>query len=221
MIPYATLKSTQPVKTRHCVHIVDDDDHFRSALALLLETAGFEIATYRSAEHFLSIYYPRDVECLLLDLRMSGLSGIEMQPELAQRHIHLPVILISAFAETPSVVVAMRNGAIDFVEKPIEESLLLDKVDAAMAFDRRQKSDNSDLHVRLHRLSDRERQVMNGFLEAKTTLEIARELGISPRTIEKHRLRIFEKLHVGSVPELMCLMSKHIRPQLPQQPASK
>ncbi|WP_254512671.1 response regulator transcription factor [Anatilimnocola floriformis] len=209
-----TFAATSPIVARgnSCVHIVDDDDHFRDALALLLEASGYEAATYRSAEHFLSLYHPRDIECLLLDLRMPGLSGIEMQPELTQRHIHLPVIVISAFAETPSVVQAIRNGAVDFVEKPIEEAVLIEKVNRALIADRRKKADKGDLHIRLHRLSEREIQVMNGFLEARNTFEIARDLGISPKTVEKHRLRIFEKLDVSSVPELMCLMSKHDQP---------
>jgi two-component system response regulator FixJ len=209
MIHTPTLPAARSIKGTGCIHIVDDDKDFRSALAMLLQVSGHVTETYHSAEHFLSVYYPRNGECLLLDLRMPGLSGLELLPELNQRHISLPVIVISAFAETPSVVQSIRNGAIDFVEKPIEESVLLDKVNHALAADRRRKSDSGDLLQRLHTLSDRERQVMHGFLEAKTTVEVAHELAISPRTVEKHRLRIFEKLNVNSVPELMYTMARH------------
>jgi two-component system response regulator FixJ len=193
------------------VHVVDDDEHFRAALTLLLSASGIATLAYHSAEHFLSMYQPRGVECLLLDLRMPGLSGVEMQSELVKRRVNLPVIVISAFAETPSVVQSIRNGAVDFLEKPIEEVALLSKVRKALSLDRVRKAEIGDLHYRLHRLTDRERQVMQGFLDAKTTQEVARELAISPKTVEKHRIHIFDKLDVSSIPELMCLLAKDSR----------
>jgi len=103
-----------------CVHLVDDDEHFRIAIRLLLSTSGIVSKGYHSAEHFLSMYAPQSIECLLLDLRMPRIGGVELQRAMNERPITMPVIVISAFAETPSVVETIRNGAIDFLEKPIE-----------------------------------------------------------------------------------------------------
>jgi FixJ family two-component response regulator len=197
-----------PFGSSSCVHVVDDDAHFRTALRLLLQCAGFATEEYLSAEHFLLAYRPRDIECVLLDLRMPGLNGFELQQELRRRRLQVPVIVISGFAETPSVVEAIRNGASDFLEKPIEDHLLIDKVRSALEWDHRTKSEVGDMNGRLNRLSDREREVMDLFLEAKSTLEIAHMLGISPKTVEKHRIHIFRKLDVASVPEMMCRLSR-------------
>ncbi|WP_238397837.1 response regulator transcription factor [Anatilimnocola aggregata] len=212
-MPALVLRTARhaPLTTEPCVHLVDDDEHFRIAIGLLLSTSGIHTKGYHSAEHFLSVYVPQDNECLLLDLRMPGIGGLELQRKMNERHINLPVIVISAFAETPSVVETIRNGAIDFLEKPIEEVALIDKVTKALATDRSRKAETGDLHRRLHRLSDRERQVMQGFIDAKTTQEVARHLGISPKTVEKHRVHIFEKLAVSSVPELMCLLARQVK----------
>lgn len=188
------------------VHVVDDDQHVRTGMRLLLKSAGFAVETYYSGSHFLCMYRPRDVECVLLDLQMPGPSGLELQEEMRKRRIQTPQIVVSAFADTPSVVQAMRNGALDFLEKPIEEVVLIDKVNDALACDRRAKERNGELARRLARLSAREREVMDLLIEAKTTLEIARQLDISPKTVEKHRVRIFEKTHTASVPELMRVL---------------
>ncbi|WP_425616147.1 response regulator transcription factor [Anatilimnocola sp. NA78] len=209
--PIPMLRHVKVASDEPCVHLVDDDHHFRTAIELLLSTSGIVSKGYHSAEHFLTMYAPRKIECLLLDLRMPGIGGVELQRELHQRHISMPVIVISAFAETPSVVATIRNGAIDFLEKPIEEAALIEKVNKALATDRSRKAESGDLHLRLHRLSDRERQVMQGFLDAKTTQEVARELEISPKTVEKHRVRIFDKLEVASIPELMCVLARQKR----------
>jgi two-component system response regulator FixJ len=194
-----------------CVHIVDDDPHFRTALRLLLQCAGFATEEYLSAEHFLLVYRPKEIECVLLDLRMPGLNGFELQQELKHRRLQVPVIVISGFAETPSVVEAIRNGASDFLEKPIEDHLLIEKVTNALESDRRNKTEGGDMNAKLNRLSEREREVMNLFLEAKSTLEIAHLLGISPKTVEKHRIHIFTKLSVASVPEMMCRLARTAR----------
>jgi two-component system response regulator FixJ len=209
-----TLQSARPTTTkdsiyeRSCVHIVDDDPQFRSAISLLLQSSGIRTEVYRSGEHFISVYQPGQVECMLLDLRMPGLDGLTLQSELRKRKIRLPLIVISGFAETPSVVRAMRQGAIDFLEKPVEEQVLLEKVERALQADQAFKAETGDLSVRLSRLSEREREVMQLLCEAYTTIEVARRLEISPKTVEKHRLKIFDKLDVASVPELICRMSR-------------
>jgi two-component system response regulator FixJ len=185
------------------VHVVDDDPHFRTGLGLLLESAGLCVEYYQSAEHFLSTFRRRPPECLLLDLRMTGISGLELQQEMTQRRIDAPVIVVSAFAQTASVVQAVQNGALDFLEKPIEEDRLLEKVRTALARDAEQAVTRDQLSACLGRLTDREREVMDHLIAAKTTREAARDLGISPKTVEKHRIHIFEKLGVDSVPGLI------------------
>lgn len=202
--------ATRPTNsmTMRCevIHVVDDDDNYRKGLELLLRAIGFQVEVYRSAEHFLAIYKPRDVECLILDLRMPGMTGLALQRELTARRIRLPILIVSAFAETPSVVQAVQNGAFDFLEKPIEELALIAKVETALRHDRKAKMTSGDLNARLARLTDRERDVLNLLVDARTTFQAARELGISPKTIEKHRIGIFGKLSVSSVPELINLL---------------
>lgn len=188
------------------IHVVDDDDGFRQGIALLLKSAGYAVECYFSAEHFLEIYRPRELECVLLDLRMPGMTGLELQDVLSRRRIRVPLIVISAFAETPSVVRAVQNGAIDFLEKPVEDELLLAKVRSALQKDHDDKLRRGNLAMRLARLSSREREVLDLLVAAKTTLEIAHALAISPKTVEKHRLKVFEKLGVDSVPAVIRLV---------------
>jgi FixJ family two-component response regulator len=195
-----------PAPLTGTVHLVDDDEQFRTGLSLLLRSNGLTVETYCSAEHFLSVYRPKAVECLLVDLRMPGMNGLDLQRELLARYVATPLIIISAFAETTSVVKAVRGGAIDFIEKPIEETVLVAKVHAALELDRSDKQRRGNLTFRLSQLTEREREVLDLFVDAKTTVSVARILGISPKTVEKHRLKIFDKLDVASVPELIRLV---------------
>ncbi len=206
-----TITSEPPAVAQHApsmgtVHLVDDDEQFRTGLTLLLRSNGFAVENYHSAEHFLSVYRPRAVECLLLDLRMPGMNGLDLQREMLARRLTTPMIIISAFAETTSVVKAVRGGALDFIEKPIEESLLMAKVNSALEMDRTDKQRRGNVTLRLAQLTEREREVLDLLVDAKTTVSVARMLGISPKTVEKHRIKIFDKLAVASVPELIRLV---------------
>lgn len=189
------------------VHIVDDDQRFRDALGMLVAAKGFAPREYLSAEHFLCTYEPAQGECLLLDIRMPGMSGLELLEELASQRVLPPIIVLSAFAEAPSVVAAMRHGAIDFLEKPVEEAVLITKLATALAGDRERKVHQTDLRLRMRRLTSRERDVMELLLAAKNTVQIAHQLEISPKTVERHRVKVFTKLQVDSVPALMRLIA--------------
>ncbi len=185
------------------MHVIDDDSDFRQGVRLLLASAGLAVEVYLSAEHFLSTYRAREIECALVDLRMPGLTGIELQAALATRHVSMPLIVISGFAETPSVVRAMQSGALDFLEKPIEADALLERIEAALEADVRRKQQYANRVRSLARLSNREHEVLDLLVDARTTIEVAHRLAISPKTVEKHRLKIFEKLNVDSVPALI------------------
>jgi FixJ family two-component response regulator len=196
--------TTRPLpSTQRVVHVVDDDPNFCAVLKAQFTLHGTAVEVYKSADHFLSTYQPREIECAVVDLKMPGLSGLDLQEALRRRFHHLPLIVVSAYGKTADVVQAVRNGAIDFLEKPVDLVTLNDTVQAALERDRRRKLSQAARDQAVWKLSSRERQVLELFLDAKTTVEIARELGISPKTVEKHRLRIFEKTGLGSIPELM------------------
>jgi FixJ family two-component response regulator len=198
------MRQSQP--SRAVVHVIDDDFTFCEAVTFILETAGYEARVYQSAEHFLSCYVPQPLQCAIVDLRMPGMSGLELQNDLIRCRQSLPLVIISAYGQTPDIVQAIRKGADNYLEKPVEECELLSAIHAAIAKDHETKQRNLRRDTALWQLSDRERQVADLFVEAKTTIEIAHILGISPKTVERHRVNIFEKTNVDSVPALIRLM---------------
>lgn len=189
--------------TERVIHVVDDDSNFCAVLKAQFTSLGTTVAVYKSADHFLATYQPQEIECAVVDLKMPGMTGLDLQDALRKRFHHLPLIVVSAYGKTADVVQAVRNGAIDFLEKPVDLVALSDTVQAALERDRRRKQLRATRDQAVWALSTRERQVLELFLDARTTVEIARELGISPKTVEKHRLRIFEKTGFNSIPELM------------------
>ena len=188
------------------VHVIDDDQVFCEAVSFILNAADYEVQLYQSAEHFLSCYVPQPLQCAIVDLRMPGMSGLELQNNLIRRRQSLPLVIISAYGQTPDIVQAMRRGADNYLEKPIDEGELLNAIRAAIAKDFENKQRNLRRDQALWQLSERERQVADLFIEAKSTIEIAHILGISPKTVERHRVNIFEKTNVDSVPALIRLM---------------
>ena len=205
--PSATCFEVTPDLVKGVVHIIDDDDEFAAALALQLEVVGLRTHKYLSGEHFLSTYAPAPIECAIVDLRMPGMHGLELQQILRTRRSPLPLIVISAFGKTPDVVAAIRNGAVDFLEKPIDEEALLQSICDALMKDKQRKGHSAVRDKGLMQLTDRERQVLELMLDALTTKQIANRLGISPKTVEKHRAHIYEKLAVDSVPALINLLA--------------
>ena len=188
------------------VFVVDDDRAVRESLALLMQSAGLAVATFPSARDFLDAYRPAHRGCLITDIRMPGMSGLELQERLSADRYHIPVIVLTGFGDVPTAVRALKGGAIDFVEKPINPQALLDLVQHALARDRalREQADReADVNARLAQLTPREREVMAMVVEGKASKVIAVDLAISERTVELHRGRIMKKMRARSLAELM------------------
>jgi FixJ family two-component response regulator len=192
--------------------VVDDDEAVRDALGLLLRTVGLQVETFESAASFLRNYRPGSSGCLVLDIRMPGMSGLDLQDELHKRRAQLPIVFLTAHGDVPMAVRALKKGAADFIEKPVDEQrLVLAVLDALRRDAQRQTHPARQAEIagnasgRLEALSAREREVLNGVLAGKQTRQISDELCISMRTVEFHRARIREKLGVASLAELFRL----------------
>lgn len=193
------------------VHVVDDDGAIRDALAWLLGSRGLTSRTWPSAEAFLSGHDPAAPGCLVLDIRMDGMSGIELFDALAAAGSPLPVIFLTGHGDVPLAVAALKKGAFDFVEKPFNDNLLVDLVFEALRRDlagRSEKAAEAGVAARLEALTAREREVMEGVLRGLPNKAIADELGLAMRTVEVHRARLFEKMGVRSAVELSRVLSQ-------------
>jgi two-component system, LuxR family, response regulator FixJ len=192
------------------VFVVDDDAAVRDSIKELVESVGLQAKGYDSALAFLEAFSPQLKGCLVLDVRMSEMSGLVLQERLNELEARIPVIVLTGHGDVPMAVQAMRNGAMDFIQKPYREQALLDSINAALALDidaRRSLSAADNIEQRLSTLTDREREVLDRILSGQTSKEIARELGVSPRTVEAHRKNLLRKLEVASVKELMLRLA--------------
>ena len=192
------------------VYIVDDDDAIRDALGWLFKTRGVSQQSFASAEDFLAHWSPELCGCILLDMRMSGMSGNELFDLLRERGNTLPVIFLTGHGDVPMAVAALKNGAYDFVEKPCNDNELVDRVLEALRLDAEQRVDAAhadSFKRRSERLITRERQVMDLVLQGKLNKNIADELQISIRTVEVHRSSVFEKMGVRTAVELARIVS--------------
>jgi two-component system, LuxR family, response regulator FixJ len=190
------------------VYVVDDDPAMRSSLRWLIESVGLVVHTCASAQEFLQMYHVGDPGCLVLDIRMPGMSGLDLQAELTERQIHIPVLIITGYAEVPLAVRAMKAGAFDFIEKPFSDQTLLDRIRAALVQDavaRRQRTTRQEVQARLRLLTGRERDVLAGVVTGKSNKQIAAAIGLSPKTVEVHRSHVMEKLKADSLAELIRL----------------
>jgi len=188
------------------VFVVDDDQAMRNSLKWLISSVGMRVETFASADDFLAGYYPGRAGCLLLDVRMPGMSGLELQEVLAERDIQLPVIIITGHGDVPMAVRALKSGAIDFIEKPFNDELLLDAIRNALVLDERRRDvqqERAEVAGRLIQLTPREREVMDMVTDGKSNKEIAADLGVSAKTVEAHRARVMEKMCAGSLAELV------------------
>ena len=189
------------------IFIVDDDDAIRDSLQLLLSSVGFgNVVAYSSARDFLAQAEPRPGECLLLDVRMPDMDGLELQEELNRRGVKLPVVIMTGHADVPIAVRAMKAGAADFIEKPFAEDVLLDcvrraRIHAAEAI--RERGEADETRRRAQTLTPREREVLHGMIAGRPNKLIAYDLGISPRTVEIHRARVMEKMQARSLSALV------------------
>jgi FixJ family two-component response regulator len=188
------------------VFVVDDDRAMRESLSWLLDSVGLHVRSYATAADFLADYDPAQPGCLVLDVRMPGMSGLDLQAELARRGVELPTIVITGHAEVSMAVRAVKSGAIDFIEKPFSDQLLLDRVRQALEMDRQARevrSRREDARRRLATLTAREREVLNLVVAGRANKEIASELGVSPKTVEVHRAHVMSKMCVDSLAELI------------------
>lgn len=194
------------------VYIVEDDAAVRGSLALLLSLQGLRTMVFGSAEEFLHTVPPGASGCLVLDLRMPGMSGLDLLAELQRVHASLPTIIVTAHGDVASARASFKSGAVDFFEKPIDHEALVVAIRAALDRDRERQRDEEQAQVLarlLARLTGREREVLDRVAAGLHNREIATELGISPRTVEVYKARLMEKLGVSRLPDLIRLVFRH------------
>jgi len=187
------------------VFVVDDDKAVREGIALLVKSVGLKVRCFENAQQFLDACDPSQPGCLVLDVRMPGMSGLELREKLAEHKVTLPVIFLTGHGDVGMGVRAIKNGAVDFIEKPPNDQVLLDSVHKAIELDaaqRRRMAEQKSVAERAAKLTPRERQVMARLVQGKSDKQIAFELGISVRGVAFHRANILEKLEVDSVVEL-------------------
>ncbi len=195
-----------PVAT---VHIVDDDEAVRSALRLLIRSVGLQAQAHASAPEFLASYDTRNPGCLVLDVRMPGMSGLELQQELNRRGAIIPVVFITGHGDVPMAVTAMQQGAFDFLQKPFQDQELLEKVRRALARDAQSRAGmaaHAEILARLETLTPRETEVMRLVTRGKANKVIGADLGVSQRTVEIHRAHVMEKMRAHSLAELVRMV---------------
>jgi FixJ family two-component response regulator len=188
------------------VFVVDDDQAMRNSLKWLIESVSMQVETFESADAFINSYYPGRSGCLLLDVRMPGMSGLELQEYLRANQIAIPVIIITGHGDVPMAVRAMKSGAVDFIEKPFNDELLLESIRHALALDVKQRDmqkQRAEIATRLARLTPREHEVMVMVTNGKANKEIAGNLGVSSKTVEAHRARVMEKMEANSLADLV------------------
>ena len=210
-------KTSEPSPT---VFVVDDDEGMRKGLRFLLESTGYDVETLDSAQAFLDFYRPSMRGCVLLDVRMPGMSGLELQKHLRSENIAIPVIIVTAHANVPMAVDAMQNGAFDFIEKPFEGSVLLGRVRQAIAHDARhqvQDRQRKTSSKRLDSLTPREREVLDLVVTGMLNKQIAGELGISMKTVENHRARVMEKMKAESLAQLVRMTMTLVDEVVPEE----
>jgi two-component system, LuxR family, response regulator FixJ len=188
------------------VHVIDDDEALRDSLTFLLRAVKIDVQTYSSAIAFLDALPDTRLSCVITDVRMPGLSGIDLLRRLKELNIAVPVIVITGHSDVPLAVEAMKSGAIDFLEKPFDDEVLLASVRSALKFregEERRHTERAEIETRLAALSNRERDVLGGLVVGRANKQIAFDLGISPRTVEIYRANLMDKMRAGSLSDLV------------------
>ncbi|MBT2970889.1 MAG: DNA-binding response regulator [gamma proteobacterium symbiont of Ctena orbiculata] len=196
-------------QSKPTVFVVDDDEEVRGALKLLFESVGLPVICYPSAVDYLDQFNELLPGCLVVDIRMPGMSGLDMQEKLAERPIHPPVIIITGHGDVPMAVRAVQAGAVDFIEKPFRDQILLDSVHRAIEMDaerRGEASRLSEIREHLNQLTPREREVLDLVISGMRNKNISEQLGITLSTVEAHRSRVMEKMQADSLSHLMRMM---------------
>lgn len=195
------------------IFIVDDDAAVRDSLAALLDAEGFTVEAFESAKAFLAGYKPQDACCVIADIRMPDMDGLELQEEIIRRGWGLPVIIITGHGDVPLAVRAMKAGAVDFIEKPFDDEILRASIERGLEQSRKSRGESAlvqEAETRLSQLTAREREVMEHLVAGRPNKVIAHKMDISPRTVEVHRGRVMEKMQARSLSDLvrMALAAK-------------
>jgi len=192
------------------VFVVDDDGAARDSLRRLVESAGLEVRAYADAEDFLARYDPSRPGCLVLDICMPGMDGLELQQRLSAKRVRIPVIIVSAYGDVAKAVRAMKAGAVDFISKPYKNGILLERVRHAIGLDaeiRRASAERADAAFRIGRLTPREREIMDLMVAGKCAKDIGLTLGIDRKTVDFHRAHLIQKLGSDSLVDLVRMAS--------------
>jgi two-component system response regulator FixJ len=200
------MSSSTPQPT---VYIVDDDQATRKSLRWLVETLGVPVQTFHCAVSFLDAYDASMPGCLVLDMMMPGMNGLELQRTLIERGIEIPVIVLTGYADVPTAVRALKNGAVEFLEKPFNDDVLLEQIRKALALDTRRRSERGSLEIvreRMARLTRRESEILELVVEGLSSKEIAGRLVVSFKTVEAHRAKVMRKMEAESVAQLVRMV---------------
>ncbi|HCW90655.1 MAG TPA: DNA-binding response regulator [Marinobacter sp.] len=196
-------------ETRQVVYVVEDDDAVRDSLELLLKSDGKAVRTYENANEFLKDYSDDMAGCIVLDIRMPGMDGMELQKKLNEKHSLLPIIFVTGHGDVPMAVDAMKEGAVDFIQKPYREEALLEKIESALEKDREQRKtlgEKQEIVRRIKTLTPRESEIMERMIAGQANKVIAIELEISQRTVEIHRSRVMHKMGTHSLAHLVRMV---------------
>lgn len=191
------------------VYIVDDDQATRKSLRWLVETLGVPVQTFHCAVSFLDTYDASMPGCLVLDMMMPGMNGLELLRELSERGIDIPVIVLTGYADVPTAVRALKGGAVEFLEKPFNDDILLEQIRRALALDARRRNERGTLEVvreRMGRLTPRESEILELVVEGLSSKEIAVQLVVSFKTVEAHRAKVMRKMEAESVAQLVRMV---------------
>jgi two-component system, LuxR family, response regulator FixJ len=205
----AMTETVPPTPGQPTVYIVDDDQATRKSLRWLIETLGVSVQTFHSGPSFLESYDPSQGGCLVLDVMMAGMSGLEVQKELKNRNIDIPVIVLTGYGDVPTAVRALKSGAVEFLEKPFDGEVLLEQVRRALEIDgerRRDREVANRVAERLDRLTPRESEILKLVVDGLSSKEIASQLEVSFKTVEAHRAKIMRKMEADGVAQLVKMV---------------
>ncbi|MCX7059150.1 MAG: response regulator FixJ [Pseudomonadota bacterium] len=191
------------------VFVVDDDDAVRTSLRLLLKSVGLPVETFASAQEFVDSFDAERAGCLVLDIRMPGMSGLELQQRLNEIHAIVPIVFITGHGDVPMAVEAMQHGAVDFIQKPFRDQDLIDRINQALEKDRDNRAglkERDAIRRRMQQLTPREREVLDLVTQGKANKVIAGDLNVSQRTVEIHRARVMEKMGASSLAHLVRMV---------------